>query len=105
VRAKLNFNAKVSGERFIISRGTAFFSRIIHCYMQVCVSVALWAASRPQLAFVFNPVLDQLFTAKRGHGAFLNGNRLSVSKTTRELMNGPHICRERLFFYEKAVAF
>jgi len=49
------------------------------------VSVALWAKGSAQLAFVFNPVLDQLFTAKRGQGAFLNGKRIAVSKTTRKI--------------------
>ncbi|XP_059472145.1 inositol monophosphatase 2-like [Neocloeon triangulifer] len=57
-------------------------TNFVHGYPQVCVSVGLWAQNCPQLAFVFNPVLDQLFTAKRGQGAFLNGRKLSVSKTT-----------------------
>ncbi|XP_065340966.1 inositol monophosphatase 1-like [Cloeon dipterum] len=57
-------------------------TNFVHGYPQVCVSVALWAQNCPQLAFVFNPVLDQLFTAKKGRGAFLNGRKLSVSKTT-----------------------
>ncbi|KAF4526877.1 hypothetical protein B566_EDAN013788 [Ephemera danica] len=54
----------------------------VHGYPQVCVSVALWAEGRPQLGFVYNPVLDQLFSARTGHGAFLNGRRINVSDKT-----------------------
>ena len=33
-----------------------------------------------KLGVVYNPVLDELFHAERGEGAFLNGNPISVSR-------------------------
>ncbi len=39
------------------------------------------------LGVVHVPVLDELFYAKKGEGAFLNGNRISVSRTN-ELKKG-----------------
>nr|CAD7609184.1 unnamed protein product [Timema genevievae] len=54
----------------------------VHGYPNVCVSVALWVDKEPQLAIVYNPVLEQLFTARRGEGAFLNGSRIHASKET-----------------------
>nr|CAD7462419.1 unnamed protein product [Timema tahoe] len=54
----------------------------VHGYPNVCVSVALWVDKEPQLAIIYNPVLEQLFTARRGEGAFLNGSRIHASKET-----------------------
>lgn len=32
------------------------------------------------LGIVYNPILEQLFTARKGRGAFLNGKPIQVSK-------------------------
>jgi len=48
----------------------------------VAVSVALWEEGRPLLGVVDLPVLGELFIAAAGHGAFLNGDRIRVSKTS-----------------------
>ena len=55
------------------SRGFPFF----------CVSVALARAGRVIVGAVYQPLLDELFTAVRGRGAFLNGRRLRVSGQAR----------------------
>jgi myo-inositol-1(or 4)-monophosphatase len=52
------------------SRGFPFF----------CVSIALAFRGRIIVGAVFNPLLDEIFTATRGGGAFLNGKRIQVSK-------------------------
>jgi myo-inositol-1(or 4)-monophosphatase len=44
-----------------------------------CISIALWQNNRPLAAAVYNPALNQLFTAAAGKGAFLNGRRIKVS--------------------------
>jgi myo-inositol-1(or 4)-monophosphatase len=43
------------------------------------ISVGVYKNKKPYLAVVYNPILDELYTAKIGKGAFLNGKRLKVS--------------------------
>ncbi|GAB7080637.1 inositol monophosphatase family protein [Megalodesulfovibrio paquesii] len=45
----------------------------------VAISVGLWTGREVALAAVYNPVLDELFHAGRGGGAFRNGRRMQVS--------------------------
>ncbi|MDD9952011.1 MAG: inositol monophosphatase family protein [Zetaproteobacteria bacterium] len=40
------------------------------------ISIALYDAGRAQVGVVFNPSLDEMYTAVRGQGAFLNGERI-----------------------------
>lgn len=53
-----------------------------------CISVALVQDGKPVLAAIFNPSTDELFTAVRGQGLSLNGNRLvpSPSQDTTALV-------------------
>ncbi len=48
-----------------------------------CISVALWDAKGPLVGVVYNPILNELYTAQRGKGAFLNGKPLRVSKISK----------------------
>lgn len=60
-----------------------------HGYPVFCVSVALEVKGNIALGVVYNPMLDELFFARKGEGAFLNGRTLSVSRTdelTRSLL-------------------
>lgn len=43
------------------------------------ISVGVYKDKKPYLAVVYNPMLDELYTAKIGKGAFLNGKKLKVS--------------------------
>src|SRR5258708_1001606 len=45
-----------------------------------CISIALWHNSEPVVGIVYNPITEQLFSAAKGKGAFLNGKRISVSQ-------------------------
>uniref|UniRef100_A0A1B0GN75 Inositol-1-monophosphatase n=1 Tax=Phlebotomus papatasi TaxID=29031 RepID=A0A1B0GN75_PHLPP len=51
----------------------------VHSFPQSCVSVGLWVNKSPELAIVFNPVFNQKFTARRGQGAYYNGQKIHVS--------------------------
>jgi myo-inositol-1(or 4)-monophosphatase len=44
-----------------------------------CSSLALEVNGRQEVAAVYDPTRDELFTAERGYGAWLNGARLQVS--------------------------
>uniref|UniRef100_M8BQC9 Inositol monophosphatase n=1 Tax=Aegilops tauschii TaxID=37682 RepID=M8BQC9_AEGTA len=45
----------------------------------VCVSIGLTIGKIPTVAVVYNPIMNELFTAVRGKGAFLNGSPIKTS--------------------------
>jgi myo-inositol-1(or 4)-monophosphatase len=53
-----------------------------HGYPVFCVSIALEQEGEICLGVIYNPMLDEMFVAARGIGAFLNGRKISVSNTT-----------------------
>jgi myo-inositol-1(or 4)-monophosphatase len=50
-----------------------------HGYPWFCSSIALEQNGELVAGVIYNPVYDELFTATKGGGAYLNGSRLSVS--------------------------
>ena len=52
-----------------------------HGYRSYCVSIALSICGTVVLGVVYDPNLDELFTAVKGRGARLNGKKFSVSPT------------------------
>lgn len=46
----------------------------------VCISVALAVEGDLKMAFLFNPTLNELYTARKGQGAFLNGNKIEACR-------------------------
>ena len=48
------------------------------------VSIALAENKRPVLGVIYNPYADEMFSAGKGRGAFLNGRQISVSDTAFE---------------------
>lgn len=51
----------------------------VHGYPHVCTSIALTVGKVTEIAIIYNPVLEQMFTARRGQGAKLNGQPIHVS--------------------------
>lgn len=56
--------------------GTTNFSRGIPVY---CVSIALQEDGQSVVGAIYDPTRDELFSAQRGKGAWLNGQKLNVS--------------------------
>ena len=54
----------------------------IHGFPQYCVSIALEHRGVPTHGVVYDPGKNELFTASRGRGAFLDDRRMRVSKCT-----------------------
>ena len=52
-----------------------------HGYPVFCVSIALERSGATELGVVLDPTRDECFTARRGHGAFLNDEPIRVSAT------------------------
>jgi myo-inositol-1(or 4)-monophosphatase len=58
-------------------------TNFIHGFPQYCVSIAVQHAGKPAHAVVYDPSKNELFTASRGRGAFLNERRIRVSRCRR----------------------
>ncbi|PWZ53871.1 Inositol monophosphatase 3 [Zea mays] len=54
-------------------------TNFVHGFPFVCVSVGLTIGKIPTVGVVFNPIMNELFTAVRGKGAFLNGSPIKAS--------------------------
>lgn len=46
-----------------------------------CISIALAVKNELVIGIVYNPILNQLFTAQKGKGAYLNQEKINVSNT------------------------
>ncbi len=75
-------NRKPAKYRWIIDPldGTTNFA---HGYPLFAVSIALEYNGRIILGVAYTPLLKELFTAVTGKGAYLNGKKIRVSKTSR----------------------
>ena len=58
-------------------------TNFLHGFPQYCVSIALTHKGKPTQAVVFDPNRNELFTASKGVGAYLNDRRIRVSKIDR----------------------
>lgn len=78
-----NFESKAL--RFIIDPidGTTNFMQNYRCS---CISVGLCKENDVIVGVVYNPYTDEIFSAEKGNGAYLNGNRIKVSE--RPLSDG-----------------
>ncbi|KAG5677029.1 hypothetical protein PVAND_006816 [Polypedilum vanderplanki] len=52
----------------------------VHSFPHSAISVALLVNKITEIGIIFNPVLGQKFTARRGQGAFYNGQQIKVSE-------------------------
>ncbi len=58
-------------------------TNFIHGFPVYCVSIALAVRGKIEQAVIFDPSRNDLFTATKGRGAFLNERRIRVSKRTQ----------------------
>ena len=67
--------------RFVVDPidGTTNFMQDYHCS---CISVALCEGDQPVLGIIYNPYLNEIFSAQKDKGAYLNGKKISVSNRT-----------------------
>ncbi len=79
--------------------GTTNFVRGLH---HSCISVGLWAKGQIEAAVVYNPYLNEMFTAQRGAGAYLNGERLQVTQT--DLANSLVLFGSAIYYRETVPA-
>src|SRR5213075_1366394 len=58
-------------------------TNFIHGFPQYCVSIGVHHRGLAAHAVVYDPVKNELFTATKGHGAFLNDRRVRVTKCAK----------------------
>jgi len=58
-------------------------TNFIHGFPVYCVSIALMVDGRLDQAVIYDPTRNDLFTASKGRGAYLNDRRLRVAKRTQ----------------------
>jgi myo-inositol-1(or 4)-monophosphatase len=56
-------------------------TNFLHGFPQYCISIGLLHKGVPNQAVVFDPNRNELFTATKGVGAYLNDRRIRVTKT------------------------
>ena len=54
-------------------------TNLVFDYRASTISLALVRDEKPVFGIVYNPYSDELFTAQRGLGAFLNGSKIQAS--------------------------
>ncbi len=84
--------AEESGRREGKGKGRAFTwiidpldgtTNFIHGFPVYCVSIALMVDGRLDQAVIYDPSRNDLFTASKGRGAYLNDRRIRVAKRTQ----------------------
>lgn len=58
-------------------------TNFIHGFPVYCVSIALSVRGKIEQAVIYDPTRNDLFSATKGRGAYMNDRRLRVSKRTR----------------------
>jgi myo-inositol-1(or 4)-monophosphatase len=56
-------------------------TNLIHDYGQSAISLAMFDNHEPAVGIVYNPYRDEMFTAIKGEGAYLNGKRIYAATT------------------------
>jgi len=54
----------------------------VHSFPHTCISIGVWFNKEAEVGVVYNPILEQMFYAKKGQGAFLNDKQIKVSGQT-----------------------
>ncbi|AKK20445.1 inositol monophosphatase family protein [Candidatus Liberibacter africanus] len=75
------------------------FTNFLYAIPHFCVSIALERNQEIVASVVFNPITDELFTAERGAGSFLNDRRIRVS--SRKNLPQSIVCYSSLRVDEK----
>lgn len=70
----------LSGEACFIIDPIDGTKNFINGYRHSCISLAMISRGEVVFGAVYNPYMDELFTAEKGNGARLNGRKMSVSE-------------------------
>lgn len=54
-------------------------TNFVHRFPHTCISIALLVKKNIEIGVVYNPLIKQFFSARKGRGAFLNGKPIRTS--------------------------
>jgi len=60
-------------------------TNFIHGFPFCCISVGVYNGNEGLAGVVYNPVMNEMFIAEKGGGAFLNGERIYASEKSRSI--------------------
>lgn len=72
-------NSQVEFSNSIIIDPIDGTTNFVNCLPHTAISVGVYKDKKPYIGIVYNPILEQLYTAQVNKGAFLNGKRIEVS--------------------------
>jgi len=75
-----SFNLDTLPKRAIFIDPIDGTTNFVHKIPHLAISIGIWDGATPKEAIVYNPILEELYSAKLNEGAFLNNKRISVSK-------------------------
>ncbi|WP_188020304.1 inositol monophosphatase family protein [Deferribacter autotrophicus] len=78
--AEESFDGNLPDDKVILLDPIDGTTNFVHGFPFVAISLALIDKDY-ECGIVYNPILDEIFTAESGKGAYLNGERIFVSKT------------------------
>ncbi|WP_187647581.1 inositol monophosphatase family protein [Nitrosophilus labii] len=78
--AEESFKARSIPQKAIFIDPIDGTTNFVHSIVYVCISIGIWEGGEPKEGIVYNPVLDELFWARKGEGAYLNGKKIKVNK-------------------------
>jgi myo-inositol-1(or 4)-monophosphatase len=76
----------VEGQHFVLTNSPTWIidpvdgtTNFVHKFPQVAISIALVVNKRAEIGLIYNPIMDELYTARSGHGSFCNGVLLKAT--------------------------
>ena len=54
-------------------------TNFVHKFPHLAISIGIWENNNPKEAIVYNPILNEFFSAKAGEGSYLNNKKISVT--------------------------
>merc|ERR1711976_1114493 len=69
-------------------------TNFVHSFPYPCVAIGFMNNKIVEFGVIYNPIKDELFTAKLGHGAFLNSEKITTSPASPESVEGALLITE-----------
>ena len=65
---------------FVLFKNISLFSFFFR-FPYIAISIGFLVNQTAEAGIIYNPILDEMYTAKKGKGAYCNGNKLQTTNT------------------------